>query len=72
VSVGTARFIDLKDPSHDRAQNIGIDNLVMKNVKTEADLAGLAALVALRGSEVFGVLVDQKNSGAEVQKLLGF
>jgi uncharacterized protein involved in outer membrane biogenesis len=72
VSVGTARFIDLKDPSHNRAQNIGIDNLVMKNVKTEADLAGLAALVALRGSDVFGVLVDQKNSGAEIQKLLGF
>ena len=72
VSVGTVRFIDLNDQRNNREQNIGIDNLVLKNVKTPADLAGLAALVALRGSEVFGVLVDQKNSNAGIQKLLGF
>ena len=53
VSVGTARFIDLKDPSHNREQKIGIDNLVMKNVKTPADLAGLMVLVALRGGDFF-------------------
>ena len=53
VSVGTARFIDLKDPSHNREQKIGIDNLVMKNVKTPADLAGLMLLVALRGGDFF-------------------
>jgi len=53
VSVGTARFIDLKDPGHNREQKIGIDNLVMKNVKTPADLAGLAVLVALRGGDFF-------------------
>jgi hypothetical protein len=72
VSVGTARFIDLKDPRNNREQKIGIDNLVMKNVKTREDMVGLAALVALRGSEVFGVLVDQKNSTSEIQKLFGF
>ncbi len=72
VSVGTVRFIDLKDQRNNREQNIGIDNLVLKNVKTPADLAGLAALVALRGREVFGVLVDQNNSNAGIQKLLGF
>lgn len=53
VSVGTAKFIDLKDPSKNREQKIGIDNLVMKNVKTPADLAGLAVLVALRGGDFF-------------------
>ncbi len=53
VSVGTARFIDLKNPSNNRTQKIGIDNLVMKNVKTPADLAGLAVLVALRGGDFF-------------------
>ncbi|HSY74661.1 MAG TPA: hypothetical protein VK810_04260 [Dongiaceae bacterium] len=72
VSVGTVRFIDLKNPSNNRAQKIGIDNLVMKNVKTRDDMVGLAALVALRGSDVFGVLVDQKSSSAEIQKLFGF
>jgi hypothetical protein len=43
----------LKDPSHNREQKIGIDNLVMKNVKTPADLAGLMVLVALRGGDFF-------------------
>ena len=62
VSVGTARFIDLKDPSNNREQKIGIDNFVMKNVKTPADLAGLAVLVALRGGDFFtGVLGTDVN-----------
>jgi uncharacterized protein involved in outer membrane biogenesis len=53
VSVGTARFIDLKDSRNNREQKIGIDNLVIKNVKTPADLAGLMLLVALRGGDFF-------------------
>lgn len=57
VSVGTARFIDLKDPRNNREQKIGIDNLVMKNVKTPADLAGLMVLVALRGGDFFTALI---------------
>ncbi len=51
VSVGTARFIDLKDPRNNREQKIGIDNVVMKNVRTPADLAGLMVLVALRSGD---------------------
>jgi hypothetical protein len=57
VSVGTARFIDLKNPANNRAQKIGIDNLVMKNVKTPADLTGLAVLVALRSGDFFTSLI---------------
>ncbi len=57
VSVGTARFIDLKDPSNNREQKIGIDNFVMKNVKMPADLAGLAVLVALRGGDFFSSML---------------
>jgi hypothetical protein len=53
VSVGSAKFIDLKNPGNDREQKIGIDNLVMKNVKTPADLAGLGVLVALRSGDFF-------------------
>jgi len=53
VSVGTAKFIDLKDPTNNRVQRIGIDNLVIKNVKSTTDLAGLAVLVALRGGDFF-------------------
>jgi len=53
VSVGSAKFIDLKNPGNDREQKIGIDNLVMKNIKTPADLAGLGVLVALRSGDFF-------------------
>jgi hypothetical protein len=56
VSVGTAKYIDLKDQRNNREQKIGLENLVMKNVKTTTDLAGLALLVALRGGEFFGPL----------------
>jgi len=57
VSVGTAKYIDLKNPQNNREQKIGIENQVMKNVQTPADLAGLAVLVALRGGDFFGQLV---------------
>ena len=56
VSVGTAKFIDLKDQRNNREQKIGLENLIMKNVKTTTDLAGLALLVALRGGDFFGPL----------------
>jgi uncharacterized protein involved in outer membrane biogenesis len=64
VSVGTARFIDLKDQRQNRAQKIGIENCVIKNVKSQADLAGLAVFVALRGGDFFGSLVDLPKPGA--------
>jgi hypothetical protein len=57
VSVGTAKYIDLKDQKNNREQKIGIENQVIKNVQTPADLAGLAVLVALRGGDFFGSLV---------------
>ena len=56
VSVGTAKYIDLKDQRNNHEQKIGLENLVMKNVKTTTDLAGLALLVALRGGDFFGPL----------------
>jgi uncharacterized protein involved in outer membrane biogenesis len=58
VSVGTVKFIDLKDQRFNRTQKIGLDNCVLKNVKSEADLAGLAVLIALRGGDFFGSLVS--------------
>ncbi|MGA2242381.1 MAG: hypothetical protein ABSH11_10140 [Verrucomicrobiota bacterium] len=64
VSVGTAKFIDLKDQRLNRAQKIGLENCVMKNVKSQADLAGLAVLIALRGGDFFGSLVDLPKPGA--------
>ncbi len=57
VSVGTAKYIDLKSPQNNREQKIGIENQVIKNVQSPADLAGLAVLVALRSGDFFGQLV---------------
>lgn len=72
VSIGTLKYIDLKNPANDREQKIGIENLPIRNIKSQADLTGLAGVVALRGSEVLGVLAGQKNSSTELLKLLGF
>lgn len=72
VSIGTLKYIDLKNPANDREQKIGIENLPIRNIKSQADLMGLAGVVALRGSEVLGVLAGQKNSSTELLKLLGF
>lgn len=57
VSVGTAKYIDLQDQKNNREQKIGIENQIVKNVRTPADLTGLALLVALRSGDFFGSLV---------------
>ena len=58
VSIGSAKFIDLKNPENNREQKINIENQKIKNVKTPADLAGLGVLFVLRSDnffkEVFG------------------
>ena len=57
VSIGTVKFIDLKNQLNNREQKVGIDNQVIKNVKTPADLAGLALLVVLRSGDFFASMV---------------
>ena len=57
VSVGTAKYIDLKNQQNNREQKIGIENVVVNNVTNTANLAGLAVLVALRSGDFFGSLV---------------
>jgi len=58
ASIGTFKFIDLKNPRQNRVQKIGIEKCEVKNVKSRADLTGLAFLVALRGGDVLGPLFD--------------
>jgi uncharacterized protein involved in outer membrane biogenesis len=74
VCVGKVQFIDLADPRNNRSQDIGLEDCVMKNVKTSADLGGLGFFIALRSGGFFGSLVD-KNSGSglgsELLQLLG-
>ncbi len=63
VSIGKAKFIDLKDQRLNRAQKIGIENCIIKNVKSPADLAGLGALIWLRGGHTVGLPVNPPKLG---------
>jgi uncharacterized protein involved in outer membrane biogenesis len=71
VSIGKVKFIDLQNQRNNREQTIGIDNLVIPNVKSQTDLMGLAADIALRSDGFFDSLVDQKKPGLDVLKQLG-
>ncbi len=71
VSIGKVKYIDLNNQRNDREQTIGIDNLVIPNVKSETDLLGLAALIALHSDGFFESLVGQKKPGLGVLKQLG-
>jgi len=53
VSIGTAKFIDLKNLQNNREQKIGLDNVPVKNIQSPADLAGLAVLIQLRSGDFF-------------------
>lgn len=64
VSIGQAQFIDLNNQRNNRTQEIGIENCVMKNVRTPADLDGLALLIALRAGDFFGPMIDPKHAGS--------
>jgi uncharacterized protein involved in outer membrane biogenesis len=71
VSIGKVKYIDLNNQQNNREQTIGIDELVIPNVKSLADLTGLAADIALHSNGFFDSLVGQKNSGLGVLKQLG-
>ena len=71
VSVGKLKFIDLKNPQNNREQTIGLEDVLVPNVKSEPDLAGLGALIYLRSDGFFESLAGQKKSGPDVLKLLG-
>ena len=63
VSIGTLKFIDLKNPQNNREQKIGIENLPIRNVKSETDLAGLMLIVGLRSGDFFESLLGLPKSG---------
>jgi hypothetical protein len=71
VWIGTAKYIDLKDQRNNRTQIIGIEDCPIRNVKSQTDLDGLAALIYLRSDGFFDSLVDQKKPGWDVLKQLG-
>ncbi|MGO8765603.1 MAG: hypothetical protein ACLQSR_10795 [Limisphaerales bacterium] len=53
VSIGKAKYIDLKNPTNDCEQTIGISNCIVPHVRTMNDLDGLIVLIALRSDHFF-------------------
>ena len=64
VSVGTFKYVDLQDQRHNQEQKIGVENFVITNVTSAADLAGLGLLVGLRSGDFFKPLVAPADAGA--------
>ncbi|HVU07078.1 MAG TPA: hypothetical protein VHG89_00885 [Verrucomicrobiae bacterium] len=68
VSVGTMKFIDLRDQRNDRTAKVGIQDWPLRDVKSENDLMSLAVFVELRSnyffSSVFGNNPKAKNVNA--------
>ena len=76
VSVGTFKYVDLQDQKNDQEQKIGLENCVITNVTSQADLMGLAVVVGLRSGDFFKPMVDPNNAGAgqsasDILKMLG-
>lgn len=53
LSLGKARFIDLKNPRRNREWSLGVQNQIFKNVKTMEDLYGVMFLLWMRSGAGF-------------------
>jgi hypothetical protein len=69
VSVGTLKYIDLKDQRNDRTQKVDLQDQVINHVKTPADVSGLALLSGLRSGDFFSLFVDPKAQKPDALKL---
>jgi hypothetical protein len=58
LSIGTAKFVDLKDQRRNRMVVIGIQNQIYTNVVSPANLPGLSGQLWLRGGKTVGLPVN--------------
>ena len=74
VSVGTLKFIDLKNQRNNRTQKVDIENWPLRNVKSPNDLIPLMVFVELRSNYFFSSLVGpqklQTGNPAALQGIL--
>jgi hypothetical protein len=59
LSIGTVKFVDLKDQRRNRMVTIGIQNQIYTNVLSPTNLPGLSERLWLRGGAAVGLPVDQ-------------
>src|SRR5215831_17748646 len=53
LSLGKAKYVDLKAPKNNREFHVNMENQVFKNVKSEADLYGILVVLWLRSGGSF-------------------
>jgi hypothetical protein len=64
--VGTLKYVDLKNPANDRTRKIGLENVLVRNVRGPADLVGLTVLLDLRSGDFFTSLLGLKGGGKDL------
>ena len=55
LSLGKAKFIDLKDAKKNREVRVDLQNQIFKNVKAEADVYGILFIIWLRSGGAFSM-----------------
>jgi hypothetical protein len=70
VSVGTLKYIDLKDQRNDRTQKVDIEDQIIPHVKSINDLNGLSIVIGLRSGDFLNIFVDHKEKKSGVWNLL--
>jgi hypothetical protein len=61
VSIGTAKYVDLKDQRNNRTQKIDIEDCPLRNVKSQNDLISLMVFEELKSNYFFSSMVGLKN-----------
>jgi uncharacterized protein involved in outer membrane biogenesis len=69
-SFNKAKYIDLQNRHNDREQLIALQNIVVPDVKSARDLAGLVLLIELRSNHFFDPLVSQQVKSAPLKSVL--
>jgi hypothetical protein len=72
LSLGKAKFIDLKDAKNNREIPVDLQNQIFKNVKSDADVYGILFLVWLRSGGGFSITpvdLDKDFIGKKLEKM---
>lgn len=65
LSLGTIKFIDLKNQGNNRALFVGLQNKIIRNVKTPADLNGFGSELWQKGAYMVGLPVHKPPSKSD-------
>lgn len=69
LSIGAAKFVDLKDQRKNRQVNINLENQIFTNVVSTRDLKGLSDKLWYKGAYMVGLPVHSPSGGTAVDAL---